>query len=99
MYSQYAVDAALRLLIILRRYRKMPIMMAGTVMHPTMTPASLAPLNIGSVLGCCAESGDEVESGEAGELGVDEVPASLGGNVDWPEISEAVSVVFASESG
>ena len=99
MYSQYAVDAALRLLTILRRYRKIPIMMTGTVMHPTMTPASLAPLNIGSVLDCCAESADEVESGEAASLGVDEVPASSGDDVDWPEISEAVSVVFASESG
>jgi len=73
-------------------------MMAGTVMHPTMTPASLAPLNMGSVLDCCAESADEGE-GDSDELGVDEAPVSLAGNVGWPETGSAVSVVFSSESG
>ena len=59
-------------------------MMAGTVMHPTMTPASLAPLNIGSVLDCCAESADELEDGEgdADKSGVDEAPSSLAEDVD-----------------
>jgi len=101
MYSQYAVDAALRFLTILRRYRIMPNMMAGIVMHPTMTPASLAPLNRGSAMDCCAESADEVESGEgdADELDIDEAPASSEENVDWPETGRAVFVVSSGESG
>lgn len=76
-------------------------MMAGTVMHPTITPASLTPLNIGSVLGCCAESADEVEDaeGDADELGVDRAPSSSAEDVDWPETGRAVFVVSSGESG
>jgi len=66
-------------------------MMAGTVMHPTMTPASLAPLNIGSVLDC--------GGGDSDELGVDEAPASSAEDVVSPETGRTVFVVFSSESG
>ena len=70
------------------------MMRASAAMHPTMTPASLAPLNTGSVLDCCAESAEDDEG-----LGVEEVPASSGTVADWIGTDGVVSGVSSGEPG
>ena len=74
------------------------MMRASTVMPPTMTPASLAPLNTGSVLGSCTESGED----DSDALGVDKVPENVfevPEDADWRGTVEAASLVSSGESG